>query len=138
MPLLHLYIDILGWIESYFCYKNAITFYITQYNTLIPSVCLIGYRFSPWTSYRLETSIIRTSMTWGCVTWKNFFRKVSSGQITEEKYFAINAFLWEKFLKMQILRLSWLNSYRMYHFHRRDHFYGNDKFSRSISKQILV
>jgi hypothetical protein len=28
---------------------------------------------------------------------KYFFRKVTSGKVTDEKEYAINAFLWEKF-----------------------------------------
>ncbi len=129
------------------------------YNTLIPFMYLTGYRLGPWTWHRLETSIIRTSMTWGRTTWKNFFRKVA--KVTEQKYFTTNAFLWEKFLKMQILifmiepfyridyfyrsdHFNWYDHvywsdhfYRSDHFHRRDHFYENDKFSQSISKQIF-
>jgi hypothetical protein len=56
-----------------------------HYNMLILCVlmCLTGYRLGPWTSYKHETGIIRTSRTWGCVTWKNFSWKVTSGQITE-------------------------------------------------------
>jgi hypothetical protein len=47
--------------------------------------------------YRHETSIIRTSMTWRGDIWGKISRKVASGQITEEKHYVINAFLWEKY-----------------------------------------
>ncbi len=62
------------------------------------SVCLSGYRLGSWKCYNLETGIIGTSMTWGCAMWKKFSRKVTSGRVTEEKSFATNAFLWEKFV----------------------------------------
>ncbi len=61
-------------------------------------VCMACYRLGPWTSYRHEISIIRTSRTWGCATWKKFPRKVTSGQISEQKCFATSAFQWENFL----------------------------------------
>ncbi len=60
-------------------------------------VCLTLYRLGPWTQYRLKTGVIRTSMTWTRDFRKKFSRKVTSGQITEEKLYATNAFLWEKY-----------------------------------------
>jgi hypothetical protein len=36
--------------------------------------------------------------TWGCATWKSFSQKVTGGQITEQKCYAFNAFLWVNFL----------------------------------------
>jgi hypothetical protein len=64
---------------------------------LFVCVCLTSYRLGPWTSYTHETDIIRTSMTWrGAIRW-NFFRKVTSNGITEEKSYSTNAFLWWKF-----------------------------------------
>jgi hypothetical protein len=60
-------------------------------------VCLTLYRLGPWTWYRLETGVIRTSKNWTRDFWKKFFRKVTSGQITREKVYDFNAFLWEKF-----------------------------------------
>jgi hypothetical protein len=54
------------------------------YNTLILSVCLTGYRLGSWRSYRHKAGIVRTSMTRGCATRKQFSRKVTSGRITEK------------------------------------------------------
>ncbi len=58
-------------------------------NTLILSVCvcvyLTGYRLGPWRSYRYETGIIRTSMTWRGAFRGNFFRKVTSGGIMSKQ-----------------------------------------------------
>jgi hypothetical protein len=65
--------------------------------SVCPSVCLTLYRLGPWTWYRLDIGVIRTSMTWTRDFGKKFSRKVTSGQITEEKLYATNAFLWEKY-----------------------------------------
>ncbi len=76
-----------------------ILFCVFKYNILFcVFVCMTGYRLDPWTSYKHETGIIRTSRTWGCATWTIFSRKVTSGQITKQKFYAINAFLWENYI----------------------------------------
>jgi hypothetical protein len=58
------------------------------------------YRLGPWWSYRLESGVIRTSMTWRGAVGKKFYLKVISGGIIIEKSYATNAFLWEKFSKI--------------------------------------
>jgi hypothetical protein len=78
---------------------NGTTNLLVYYNNriLCVCVCLTLYRLGPWVWYRLETSVIRTSMTWTRDFEKKFSRKVTSGQITEEKLYATNVFLWEKY-----------------------------------------
>ncbi len=61
-------------------------------------MCITSYRLGPWRSYRHETGIIRTSRTWGCATWGKFSWKVTSGQITQQKYYATNPFVWQNFI----------------------------------------
>jgi hypothetical protein len=58
---------------------------------------MTGYRLGSWRSYRHKTGIIRTTVTWRGDIGGKISRKVASGQITEEKNNAINAFLWEKY-----------------------------------------
>ncbi len=55
------------------------------------SVCLTHYRLDLWTWYRLETIVIRTSITWTRDFGKKFSRKVISSRITEEKRYVTNA-----------------------------------------------
>jgi hypothetical protein len=76
-------------------YNNL--YYITRILSVCPSVCLTLYRLGPWMGYRLETGVIRTSTTWTRDFVEKFSRKVTNGQITEEKLYATNAFLWEKY-----------------------------------------
>ncbi len=76
-----------------FCLYNETSIYII-FNFCV-FVCLTGYRLGLWRSHRLETDIIRTSMAWRGAIRGKFFRKVTSGEITEEKSNAVNAFLWE-------------------------------------------
>jgi hypothetical protein len=45
---------------------------------------MTGYRLGPWRSYRHETGIIGTSMTWRGYIGGKISRKVASGQVTEK------------------------------------------------------
>ncbi len=62
------------------------------------SVCLSGYRLGSWTWHSYETGIIRTSMTWKCVTWIKFFPKSDQWSNYRRIKLCRNAFLWEKFV----------------------------------------
>ncbi len=63
---------------------------------------MTAYILDPWTSYRHEIGIIRTSRTSRCAVGKKFSRKVTSGQITEQKYYTTNAVLCENFTYIYI------------------------------------
>jgi len=67
-------------------WKRSLHIYITQ----CLCVCLTGYRLSPWRSYKHETGIIRTSMTWRSAIGGKFSRKVISSKTTWNDY-ATNA-----------------------------------------------
>ncbi len=58
---------------------------------------VFGYRLGFWKRSSLNIGIIKTSRTWGYAKWKEFSRKVTSGQITEEKCYATSTFLWQIF-----------------------------------------
>ncbi len=69
------------------------------YIILILPVCVSLYRLGLWRSYRLETDVIRTSMTWRGAAGKKIYLKVINSGIIIEKSYATNAFLWEEFIE---------------------------------------
>jgi hypothetical protein len=71
---------------------------------LILCVCLTLYTVSPWTSYSLETGIIRTSMTWTQDLRKKF----------TEKDFATNDLEWKNFVLNNAIRGSVTGSNRVF------------------------
>jgi hypothetical protein len=67
---------------------------------------------------------------------KKFSKKVTSGQIVEEKCYVTNAFQWENMFSLAIKDSDWV--FFSYHLYRSNHFYRFYWFSGSISKQVFL
>ncbi len=89
-------------IERVHClvYNNILTLsvYLCIYVT--------GYRLGPWRAYKHETGFIRTRMIWKEDTGGKICWKATGGGIKEEKIYATNAFIWEKFYHYLFLCLK--------------------------------
>ncbi len=84
---------------------------LSVYLSICLSVCLfVRLKTQLLDMIQTQDRIIRTSRTWGCATWTKFFRKVTSGRITEVKIYATNAFLRQNFI-IYFCRSFWTKNF---------------------------